>query len=301
MTLLQAIDTRTSVRTYDGTGLDASGRAEIEAILSRIPAAPGGTAIRFVLVDPRPAEGGIKVGTYGVIRGAAAFIVPVVTSRAGVVEERSLFDLGYVGEAVVLELTRLGYGTCWLGGTLRKDDFAAAAGAKEGETVRAVIALGRPADKHSFIEALIRGASRNAVRLPSNVLFYDSSSRSRLDEPCERCSDEDIAEPALRLLAAIRRAPSASNKQPCRVVVSGRSMATAEALRLDLYLMREDRYNALSGYAIQTLDTGIAAAHLELAATELGLRVERRTKEAEPPVAAFPGAAFVAGWDLFRN
>ncbi len=300
MTLLQAIDTRTSVRTFDGSGLDAAARGEIEGVIARAPSAPGGTAVRFVVVDPRPAEGGIKVGTYGVIRGAAAFIVPVAaTAEEG--EDRSLFDVGFVGEAIVLELTRLGYGTCWLGGTLRKDEFAAAAAALDGETVRAVIALGRPADKRSFIESLIRGAAKSAARLPSPVLFHDASIHGPVEAPCERCSDEEIESEALRLLAAVRRAPSASNKQPFRVAVSGTGkLAAGETLKVDLFLQREDRYNALSGYAIQTLDSGIAAAHLELAAGELGLKVERR-KAADATLAAYPEAAFVAGWNFARS
>ena len=298
MTTLQAIDTRTSVRTYDGTGLDAVAREEIEGVSARAPAAPGGTAVRFALVDPRPAEGGIKVGTYGVIRGAAAFIVPVA-SAAEADTDRMLFDIGYVAEALVLELTRLGYGTCWLGGTLRKDEFAAAAAAQEGETVRAVIALGRPADKRSFIESLIRGAAKSAAPLPAQVLFYDAASRSPVDAPCERCSDEEVKDDALRLLAAVRRAPSASNKQPFRVAVT---RAEGGAFKADLFLLREERYNALSGYSIQTLDAGVAASHIELAAAELGLKVERRTT-ADPTlaVAAFSGAAFVAGWNLSRS
>ncbi len=299
MTLLQAIDTRTSVRTYDGSGLDAAARAEIEGAIARVPAAPGGTVIRFAVVDPRPAEGGIKVGTYGVIRGAAAFIVPVITTPAG--EDRSLFDMGFVGEALVLELTRLGYGTCWLGGTLRKDEFAAAAAVGEGETVRAVIALGRPADKRSFIESLIRGASKSAVRLPAHVLFHDAAAHGPVEAACERCSDEDIEGEAIRLLAAVRRAPSASNKQPFRVSVSGAgTLKAGETLKVDLFLQREERYNALSGYAIQTLDAGIAAAHVELAAGELGLKAERR-KAADATLAAYPEAGFVAGWNFTRS
>lgn len=302
MNTLQAIDTRTSVRTFDGTGLDASSRAEIEAALARAPSTPGGTGIRFALVDPHPAEGGIKVGTYGVIRGAAAYLVPVMRVSADTEDDKVLFDMGYVGEAIALELTRLGYGTCWLGGTLRKDDFAAAADVKEGERIRAVIALGRPADKHSFIETIIRGASKNAVRLPAQVLFYDAASNSPVEAACERCSDEEITEIVPRLLAAIRRAPSASNKQPCRVVVSSRTLERGgDALQMDLLLRREARYNALSGYAIQNLDAGIAAAHLELAAAELGLRVERRTAAfASPPSLFGNGTDFVMGWDIRR-
>jgi hypothetical protein len=302
MNMLQAIDTRTSVRTYDGTSLDPSSRAEIEATLSRAPSTPSGTGIRFALVDPHPAEGGIKVGTYGVIRGAAAYLVPVMTVPADSENDKMLFDMGYVGESIVLELTRLGYGTCWLGGTLRKDDFAAAADVKEGEKIRAVIALGRPADKHSFIETIIRGASKNAVRLPAQVLFYDAASGSPVEAPCERCSDEEITEAVPRLLAAMRRAPSSSNKQPCRVVVSGRSLEPgADALHADLLLRREARYNDLSGYSIQNLDAGIAAAHLELAAAELGLRLERRTASFTPPPALFgPETEFILGWDIRR-
>lgn len=65
-----------------------------------------------------------------------------------------------------------------------------------------------------------------------------------------------------KALDAVRLAPSAVNKQPWRVVISGD--------KAHFYEKRSDRYTQ-NGRDIQKIDMGIALCHFELAAAECGL------------------------------
>lgn len=80
------------------------------------------------------------------------------------------------------------------------------------------------------------------------------------------CTPLRIEDGALKTcLEMVRIGPSASNRQPWRVVRQGEA--------LHFYMMRDKRYagNTLYGFCMQKLDMGIAACHFEMAARQLGL------------------------------
>jgi len=58
----------------------------------------------------------------------------------------SQVDLGYCLEKVVLEVTALGLGSCWLGGTFRRSRFARRIKLADDELLPVVIPLGYPAE-----------------------------------------------------------------------------------------------------------------------------------------------------------
>ena len=74
---------------------------------------------------------------YGRVAGApftAAFIGP----------QGSDIEIGYVGEAFVLEATRLGLGTCWVAGMFDRELSHRLFALQPGELVRAVTPVGHP-------------------------------------------------------------------------------------------------------------------------------------------------------------
>jgi hypothetical protein len=73
---------------------------------------PFGSPVRFSLVAAKPGESETlkKLGTYGFIKGARAFIIGAIKHS-----EKNLEDYGYLMEQVILFATSLGLGTCWLG------------------------------------------------------------------------------------------------------------------------------------------------------------------------------------------
>jgi len=62
----------------------------------------------------------------------------------------------------------------------------------------------------------------------------------------------------------VRRAPSASNRQPWRIVRDGNNF--------HFYICRNKGYGKLFNYDIQKLDVGIAMCHFDLTALESGIQ-----------------------------
>jgi hypothetical protein len=125
----------------------------------------------------------------------------------------------------------------------------------------AVISVGYPADGLSLRDRLIRLGAGSEARLSWDRLFFEGD----LSVPLSREDAGDYA-PALE---ALRLGPSASNKQPWRVVKDDGVW--------DFYLCRTPGYlrNAggrLGSSDLQRVDMGIALCHWELTALELGLR-----------------------------
>jgi nitroreductase len=247
---------RYSCRDYVDRPLENADRDRLAAFLATLDAGPLGNSCRFALLaatqDDRAALKGL--GTYGFIKGATAFILGAVRPGPGDME-----DYGYLLERGVLEATELELGTCWLGGTFTKSSFARKLGPQNGEVIPAVVATGYPTE-HSRKHWLRRriGAER---RLPPEQLFFEGNPAT----PMRLNAAGDLA----RLLEVVRWAPSASNKQPWRVVRDGKHW--------HFYLARTPGYSGgiLKSFIkladLQRVDIGIAMCHLELAARESGL------------------------------
>lgn len=180
--------------------------------------------------------------------------------------------------------TALGLGTCWLGGTFNRAKARLALGLADGEIVPSITPIGRPAARRSIAESLVRAGAGADRRKPWASLFFDGGWTRPLTEA--------EAGPWDRVLSAVRAGPSASNKQPWRVVRTG----VAAAPSFHLYLDEDRAYNsALPGIRIQELDMGIAMRHFEAASRALGLPGSWRRLDAAP-LAAEPPLSYVASW-----
>ncbi|RPI03113.1 MAG: nitroreductase [Ignavibacteriae bacterium] len=250
---------RISCRTYLEKPIEEHHRRLLHDFLESIHIGPLGTHARFTLVAATEGdqESLKRLGTYGFIKNPAGFIV-------GAVEEgpKNLEDYGYLLERAVLYATGLGLGTCWLGGTFTKSRFAKTISAAGTEKVPAVISTGYGASEDNIRGQLRRqaGAPR---RYPAEQLFFDKSFGSVLQGPIE--------EKYSQILELVRRAPSASNKQPWRIIRNGDAW--------HFYLQRTAGYGKgslkfilLRLADLQRVDMGIAMCHFELAAREFGLQ-----------------------------
>jgi len=153
----------------------------------------------------------------------------------------------------------------WLGGTFTKGRFVRAMGLESRESLPGVIALGNIAESARAADSIIRRGARSDHRLPWEQLFYEAPSRGRglFEAPLPR-DRVGAYETALEM---VRIGPSASNKQPWRIV--------REAESWHFCMKRTRRYrsrNTLVGVAdMQRIDMGIALCHFELTALQLGL------------------------------
>lgn len=280
--VIELIRRRYSCRTYQPRVVASEVRDTLAAFLASHHTSPLGTRGRFALVaatsDDRATLKGL--GTYGFIKNAPGFIVGAMESSPTVFE-----DFGYVLELAVLKATDLGLGTCWLGGSFTKGSFAQRIALARGEVMPAVASVGYPAAGSRDRDRLRKWAG-SKHRLPGEELFFEGDSG--------RPISVSAAGPFLEALEAVRWAPSASNRQPWRVVRGGAGW--------HFYLERTRRYGkgsliftVLRLADLQRVDLGIAMCHFELAAHQLGLEGTWLCSE---PATWRPGesAEYVASW-----
>lgn len=263
---------RISSRTFKETSIDEIALEKLKAFIAELNAETKIKA-RFALVngkDTSSAEGK-KLGTYGFIKGAESYLIGVLDKT-----EKDALEFGYLFEKLILFVTDLGLGSCWLGGTFKKSDFEKSLSLKENEYIPIVSPVGYAADKRRLTEAAMRSFVGAANRKPRSELFFDGSVSKPLTE--------EAAAPYSSALELVRLAPSASNKQPWRVIKDEKG--------LHFFLCRTKGYGVPS-YDVQLNDLGIAKCHFELCATELGLSGSWQTLE---NTASPSGWEYVCSW-----
>ncbi|MBN1797944.1 MAG: hypothetical protein JW822_05185 [Spirochaetales bacterium] len=271
------IRSRSSWRSYLEKPLGKDLVEKIQDYLKHIKKGPFGTILRFYLLkDPNiDREQKIKLGTYGTIKGAQYFVIGAYTMAGTAEPDTKNLDFGYAFEKIILFLTDTKLGTCWLGGTFNKRSFSQLAGLTGNQIIAAVTPIGYVAQKRSFKGRVIRWFIKAKHRKPWNELFYLEDFAA----PLPAGASKKYAQ-ALEML---RLAPSASNRQPWRVVMRGRN-------QFHFYLQRSRAYQAqnklLKACDLQMMDMGIALCHFELTVRELGLN--GRWKHADPGLPELP-------------
>jgi len=178
------------------------------------------------------------IGSYGRITGATAYAVMIGAASSPASREH----VGYIGEALLLEATALGLGTCWVSGMFRADAVQKQIQMTGDERIFAVTPLGYGERDFTAKEKIYIGMA-------------GSRKRKSLSSIMEGTPPLVWQEKALE---AARIAPSARNRQPWRFQV------TPEAITIQSETSRDDdRYP-------QRLDCGIAMLHLELGARFAG-------------------------------
>lgn len=150
----QLISTRTSVRTCSKNPITAQILESLNEFIAAHQAGLFQNHIRICLIAAQPddADALKGLGTYGVIRHPAGFIVGALNNTGSM----NLEDFGYVMEQVILFATNINLGTCWLGGSFRQSNFAKAMNIRDGESIPAVVSIGNIAAKPSLRDSFVR-------------------------------------------------------------------------------------------------------------------------------------------------
>ena len=245
----ETIEQRKSIRTYDTQKLDEDDRSKILEYASGMEN-PFHIPVRIGFVDLEQSEQPRKLGTYGVIKGATTFLGVVVPQKPLALEAA-----GYAMEKLILYVTQLGFGTCWLAGTLNREGFTRALGTKEDEWMPAITPIGHPAASPSFHEKVMRNSLKASQRKPWDELFFMHDFDTALTK--------EAAGAYSTVLDLMRLAPSATNAQPWRVLLKDGSFHFFAVIGKDAA--------AENPPAVQRVDLGIAACHFHLAAQEYEL------------------------------
>jgi len=187
--IVKIIKERTSWRTYSNKLIENEPRSQIDKLLkiedieSPFKNVSGSSRFQLISVPEFDPKENIKIGTYGMIKGAQEFI-------AGATEKSkyNLENYGYIFEAVILAVTDMNLKTCWLGGTFKRSQFSKMIQLKDNEKIPAITPIGYPA-RRRLKERFIRSIAKAKVRKPWDELFY-----------------------------MVRIGPSAGNNQPWRIL-----------------------------------------------------------------------------------
>lgn len=244
--MIEAIKKRISVRTYQKKGLLKDDELKVMNIIEDVKKLKGpfGHSISFFFYDtPRMGDLKSQIGTYGFIKNYKSFIVGKIEHSF-----EALVDFGFIFEHLILRLTAIDLGTCWLGGTFNRSVFDQTR--QPHEIVPAITPVGYPNEKKSIHEKIVRRASQGDLRKPFDELFYHESFHEPLDP----------SHPLSSYLELVRIGPSASNKQPWRCIVDDGIV--------HFYLQRTKDYGKMLPYDIQALDIGIAICHFTVGLDE---------------------------------
>jgi hypothetical protein len=242
--MFDSINKRRSVRNYQKNVLTKQDKANVLNVLEAVEQkiGPFNHTAQFFFTDNK-GEDNQKIGTYGFIKHAPHFI-------GGVVENtfEGMVDFGFLFEEIILQLTAMNLGTCWLGGTFSRNDYHI--DYKADEIIACVSPVGYTASNMSIREKVIRRLSKANNRHPFDELFFLGASLDVVPN----------GHPYRKHLEAIQVGPSASNKQPWRVII--------EEDTFHVYLKRTKGYGQTLQLDIQAIDIGIALSHLHLSLIE---------------------------------
>ncbi|MDJ0667048.1 MAG: nitroreductase family protein [Desulfobacterales bacterium] len=249
--IIDLIQRRKSCRSYAPRPLEPETKDRLHAFGTSLETPFWGNVPRFDLVDVGPPGRGRMPGTYGTIKGAGTFLVGAMKRGPGDME-----DFGYLFEQLILLATDLDLATCWIGVTVARGPLQDKIRLQPQETIPAVSPLGYPARRRGLTDTVTRASLGSARRKPWSEMFFDGE----LGVPLDKQAAGDYAIP----LEMVRQGPSATNKQPWRVVRQNGAF--------HFFLQRAAGYTRMTSAAdLQRIDMGIAMCHFELAARELSL------------------------------
>ena len=228
MDIMQIIKNRRSVRTFDGRELSSEDKDKLHSYIENIEN-PYKIPVKFFLLNAK------KYGlASSVIKGTNWYIAAKVVSTP-----HSEEAFGFSFEKMVLYACSIGIGTTWLAKTFERPAFEKAIEIKDGEFMYCVTPIGYPANEMSEKEIQMRKALKADERKSENELFFDKN----FDNPLK--IDENIK----NALNAVKLAPSATNKQPWRIVKDGN--------KFHFYVAHTKGY-ATKDVDVQKIDIGIA-------------------------------------------
>ncbi len=230
----EAIDRRISRRRYTDEPVAPDLARQLDEFCRGFRPFPAARAV-FVEKTPDGLFTGL-VGSYGSVVGARSAALFAGT-------QGSEMDVGYVGEAFILEATRLGLDTCWLAGAFSRKRAASLHELSPGERVPAIAAVGIAEEKQSFSERSTRS-------------FVGASKRLPLAEIAPGASPGAWPDWAFAAVDAANKAPSGGNKQPWRFRLEDGALVLSCAEH---------------PYPTAKLDLGIAMIHVELGAEHAGV------------------------------
>jgi len=251
--IYQAILFRRSVRRYAKAKLDDHILAKVQAIVAASRPLCPGNHLEIQFHNVAPDENLVdRLGGYGRIVSPPHYLAPYMIG-----DVHPLVDLGFRVEQIVVRLTELGIGSCYIGGLGREDEVRERFELPETSRIGAFLAFGYPAT--SLMGRTFNTAARRIAgatnKLPLERIFYHTTFENPSAPPHE----------LVHLMEAARCAPSAANAQPWRFLWRNDE--------LYLFVQRSNRrYGDGPAADYRYYDGGICMANVALALEAMGTK-----------------------------
>lgn len=234
MTLWEASKKRISVRAYQDRPVEEETLDRIRAYIDELNGVSG---LPFQLVTgPGPGVPAVKLP--GAMFSGSVYAFAALVGGS---DNLSAEKVGYYGQDLVLFLTRLGLGTCWVAGTYDRKSFSL--DLPEGMQLWGILLIGWAAEKMPVRQQMIRAAIRRKDRKLKDFLESD-------------LTYDQVPAWVRKGIEAVKDGPSAVNQQPANIVYD-RGKVWAR-------LWKEGR-------GLQFNDLGIAKRQFEVGAAEAGM------------------------------
>lgn len=138
--LLHAIDVRHACRRFSGRALNEAAAADI---IDKIKSINSFSGLDFQFAEDGSRAFSSILRTYGLFSNVRSLIMVMGRTDTAELAEKC----GYFGEQLVLELTAMGFGTCWVAGTYDRRVFAV----PDNEKLLCVIPVGYPAQEDFLV------------------------------------------------------------------------------------------------------------------------------------------------------
>ncbi|HCX65301.1 MAG TPA: hypothetical protein DHN33_08850 [Eubacteriaceae bacterium] len=236
---MDAINKRKSIRNFEDDFVNADTLSRVFKIIESKPkTGPHGYSFDFEIIAQNLSGQNRKLSTYGLLTGKYAAIVAWSGS-----EPESLMDYGYVLENIALDCVDMGLGTCWLGGSLSKQDII--------QEMRS-----DKSHQQGIYALLAFGFKNRQKKIIRNVFFGKKRKRKEFHELFSFDSTDSVSDDIKKyVLDGVRWAPSDMNSQPIR--------AEWKENRVHFYLTDEKSL-------LRYVDAGIAMSHFEYRAKRQG-------------------------------
>ncbi len=217
-----AIENRISRRKFESEPITAQEKGRIISIVNELNKTSGLT-MEF-LEDGSAAFQKLRK-SYGLFVNVRSVIL-----MKGKKEDKNVKEkVGYYGEDLVLAITDLNLGTCWVGGTFDKDELAV----DDHEELACVVLVGKVAES-SLKEKMMRSVTHRKVKKMEERIV----------------SDQPLPQWVQEGMKAVLLAPSAKNTQKAMFKYENNILSAQIA----------------DDYSMDLIDLGIAKKHFEIGA-----------------------------------
>lgn len=239
MNLYNAIEKRISIRKYEDKTLDEKTVNEIKEKILTLKPMYEDIKIRLELIEAKS----IGIGTlYGLAKINAPYCIVAITE----IKKGYMENIGFIQEQLVLELTDMGIGTCWLK-TYNEQKIRENLDLNDNEEITNVISLGYSFKQKNFYNDVFRNIIGRNRKKETEIAYY----RKWGNDIGGYLSKNEYIKKVLRMSIL---APSGNNKQPVYIVFNENNAS---------FFVKNKKGNKIVNSSAE-LDAGIFISHFYL-------------------------------------